>query len=594
MEIPRVSRPYMPGYGILPATEGSGLLHWSWAAERLTTARNYWVASVWPDGRPHIMPVWAMWDDSTLWFTSAVQSRKVRNIQADPRVSITTEDASDPVVLEGNAVISTEQDVLQRVIDLMNAKYRTDYGIDFLDPARNATVGVRPYRVFSLRAGDFTGSPTRWTFEELAALRSTRRYLVAGAAAGLLAAAAGLGVGQLVAGLTGPPGAPVIAVGQAAIDLAPAQAKDFAISTFGTADKPVLLAGELLIIAVLAAASGLLAARRLLPGLAVAGGFGGVGLAAALTRPAATAAWALPTLAAAAVTGGFLVLLRTGRDRPRTTGSFTLLPGPDPPPDRRRFLTPGGAAAATATLGTLAGRMLAERYAVSAARAALRFPRPAVPAPPVPAGADLGIRGLTPFITPNAGFYRVDTALLLPQVDPATWQLRIHGMVRREVTVSFADLLRQPLTEAYITLTCVSNPVGGSLAGNARWLGASLAALIRQTGPLAGADQLLCTSADGFTSGTPLAIVLDGRDALLTVAMNGQALPVAHGFPARLVVPGLYGYVSATKWVTDIEVTTFGRAAAYWVTRGWAQQAPVKTECRIDVPSSGAVLPRGP
>jgi PPOX class probable F420-dependent enzyme len=164
MEIPHVSRPYMPGYGVAGPTEGSGLLHWSWAAERLTAARNYWVATVWPDGRPHIMPVWGMWDDSTLWFTSSAGSRKVRNLAADPRCCITTEDASDPVIIEGDARIATELPVLRRVVDLMNAKYRTDYRVDFLDPATNATIGVRPHRVFSMRAGDFTGSPTRWVF----------------------------------------------------------------------------------------------------------------------------------------------------------------------------------------------------------------------------------------------------------------------------------------------------------------------------------------------------------------------------------------------------------------------------------------------
>ena len=166
MEIPRVSRPYMPGYGISGPEEGSGLLQWSWAAERLTAARNYWVATVRPTGRPHLMPVWAMWDDSMLWFTSAVGSRKIRNLAADPRCCVTTEDASDPVVIEGVADITTEPALLQRVIDLMNAKYHTDFGVDFLDPAINATVGVRPRRVFSLRAGDFTGSPTRWIFED--------------------------------------------------------------------------------------------------------------------------------------------------------------------------------------------------------------------------------------------------------------------------------------------------------------------------------------------------------------------------------------------------------------------------------------------
>ena len=166
-------------------------------------------------------------------------------------------------------------------------------------------------------------------------------------------------------------------------------------------------------------------------------------------------------------------------------------------------------------------------------------------------------------------------------------------MVQREVTVTFADLLRRPLIEAYVTLTCVSNPVGGPYAGNAKWLGASLARLIRQARPLAGANQLLCTSVDGFTSGTPLPVVLDGRNALLAMAMNGTALPVVHGFPARTVVPGLYGYVSATKWVTDIEVTTFAAARAYWVQRGWSQQAPIKTESRIDVPADGASLAPG-
>ena len=250
-------------------------------------------------------------------------------------------------------------------------------------------------------------------------------------------------------------------------------------------------------------------------------------------------------------------------------------------------------AAAVATAGTLAGRELITRRNVSQARAAVRLPRPAVPAPPLPAGSNLNIPGLSSFITPNDSFYRVDTALILPQVDPATWQLRIHGMVQREVTLTFAELLKRPLIEDYVTLTCVSDPVGGPYVGNAKWLGASLAALIRLARPLAGASQLLCTSVDGFTSGTPLTVVLDGREALLAVAMNGTALPVEHGFPARMVVPGLYGYVSATKWVTDIEVTTFAAASAYWVQRGWSQQAPIKTECRIDVPAGGASLRPG-
>ncbi len=469
-----------------------------------------------------------------------------------------------------------------------------------------------------------------------------------GAVAGVLAAAVAIGAAQFVAGLTAPASSPVLAVGQAAIDLTPLPVKDFAISAFGTADKTVLLGGILVVLALYAAVVGIVAVRRLAFGMWGLGLFAFIGLWAALTRPGSTADYLWPTLAGAAAGAFTLARLadaagrlsalparpRLGADTdpaasgpaasgPAASGpaaeaplvpegttppsppgaapghSFTFLPNPDdqgPPrgPARRRFLVGSGIAAAAAVAGTVAGRQLATRRDVTLARGALRFPRPAVAAPPLPAGSDLHIPGLSSFVTPNDSFYRVDTALLLPQVDPSTWQLRIHGMVQREVTITFAELLRRPLIEAYVTLTCVSDPVGGPYVGNAKWLGARLADLIRQARPRAGASQLLCTSVDGFTSGTPLQVVLDGRDALLTVAMNGTALPVAHGFPARMVIPGLYGYVSATKWVTDIEVTTFADATAYWATRGWSQQAPIKTESRIDVPAIGSTLRPGP
>jgi DMSO/TMAO reductase YedYZ molybdopterin-dependent catalytic subunit len=449
---------------------------------------------------------------------------------------------------------------------------------------------------------------------------------LAGAVAGVLTAAVAMGVGQLAAGLSVAQSSPVLAVGQAAIDLTPLPVKDFAISTFGANDKTALLVGILVILAAFAAVIGILAVRRLALGLAGLAVFACVGLAAALTRPTATVEYVIPTLVGAAA-GAFaltrLVRAAHGLDsRPSRSAaartparelkppdlpgpaeatpatSFTFLPNPDDRgaprgPARRRFLTTSGVAVVTAAAGALVGRELITRHNVSADRAALRFPKPAVAAPPLPPGANLNIPGLSSFITPNDSFYRVDTALLLPEVDPATWQLRIHGMVQREVSITFDQLLRRPLIEDYITLTCVSDPVGGPYVGNARWLGASLADLIRQARPLSGADQLLCTSVDGFTSGTPLQVVLDGRDALLTVAMNGQALPVAHGFPARMVVPGLYGYVSACKWVTDIEVTTFASAYAYWTTRGWSQQGPIKTESRIDVPVSNSTIAPG-
>ncbi|HZC42211.1 MAG TPA: molybdopterin-dependent oxidoreductase [Streptosporangiaceae bacterium] len=453
------------------------------------------------------------------------------------------------------------------------------------------------------------------TPRELApARRGAARRL--GAVAGVLAAAVAIGVSQLVAGITGVTGAPVPATGSAAIDLAPPALKNFAISTFGSSDKNVLIIGTLVVLAVLAAVTGAAAVRRLGYGLAGLGILMAVGLAAALTRPHAGAAAAVPTLVGA-VAGG-LVLVRLiravapagapgGAGRPDQAagepdvpagrpaapvgpGGNDRPPAPYPPPgpDRRRFLINGGVSLAVAGVGVLGGRVLGERASVSTARSALRFPAPARRAV-LPPGTDLHVSGQPPFVTPNSDFYRVDTALILPQVSPESWRLRIHGMVAREIEISFDELLRRPLIEHYTTLTCVSEPIDGPYIGNARWLGASLPGLLRAARPRAGADQLLCTSADGFTSGTPLAVVMDGREATLTVAMNGTALPVAHGFPARMVVPGLYGYVSATKWVTDIKVTTFAAERAYWAQRGWSQLGPIKTESRIDVPGGGTI-----
>jgi DMSO/TMAO reductase YedYZ molybdopterin-dependent catalytic subunit len=194
------------------------------------------------------------------------------------------------------------------------------------------------------------------------------------------------------------------------------------------------------------------------------------------------------------------------------------------------------------------------------------------------------VPGITPFFTPSSSFYRVDTDIVLPQVSPDQWVLRVHGMVSRPLEISFDELLRRPLTEADITLACVSNEVGGHLAGNARWLGAGLARLLREAGVRSGADQILSTSTEGMTISTPVAAVIDDPDAMIAVGMNGQPLPVAHGFPARMLVPGLYGYVSGTKWVTDLKLTTFASEQAYWTQRGYTARAPIKTFSRIDVP----------
>jgi DMSO/TMAO reductase YedYZ molybdopterin-dependent catalytic subunit len=440
-----------------------------------------------------------------------------------------------------------------------------------------------------------------------------------GAVAGLLAAGTALGVGQFVAGLTGASGSPVVAVGELQIDFTPPWLKNFAIATFGPDDKLALISGILVILAAFAALIGVAATRRMACGMAGLAVFAVVGLTAAATRPDANVASLLPTLAATAA--GVAVLLAlipltgppplpaprpasydpvTGPDatgeRPGPATGEHIEPGTEPgrvEPRRRSFLAASAATAGVAAAGGLAGRVLAERSSVTKAQRAVRIPRPAVTTQALPPGTDLDIPGLAPFVTPNASFYRVDTALVLPQVDPSKWQLRIHGMVEREITVTFEELLKRPLIEDYITLCCVSDPVGGPYIGNAKWLGASLRDLLREAGIRAGADQLMCTSVDGFTSGTPTQIVMDGRDALLAVAMNGQPLPVAHGFPARMVTPGLYGYVSATKWVTDINVTTFAGNYAYWAQRGWSQQAPIKTECRIDVPTGLADMNPG-
>jgi DMSO/TMAO reductase YedYZ molybdopterin-dependent catalytic subunit len=445
----------------------------------------------------------------------------------------------------------------------------------------------------------------------------------AGALTGLLATAAAIGVAQLVAGITGSAGEPVIAVGSAAIDLTPVPVKDFAIEHFGSHDKMVLLAGIYVVLALFAMLTGILARRRLAYGLAGLAVFAALGVAAEATRPVSGPADAVPTLVGVAAGAIVLrLLVRAAAAQParpaETSASLTdpivvpsrpagqtgggrppapspgHLPGGDSPgtPDRRRFLLTAAGAAAIAVAGGGAGQVLLSRFNVTAARSGITLPRPAVTRSRPPAGAQLPVPGISPFTTPNASFYRVDTALSLPQVPPDTWHLRVHGMVERELDITFDQLLKRPLTEADITLACVSNQVGGPYVGNARWLGASLAALLREAGVKRGADQILSTSADGWTCGTPIETVMDGRTALLAVGMNGQPLPVAHGFPARMMVPGLYGYVSATKWVVDLEITTFAQKS-YWVQRGYSTRGPIKTESRIDVPRPLAQVKAG-
>ena len=401
--------------------------------------------------------------------------------------------------------------------------------------------------------------------------------------AGLLTGAVALGIAELTAAVTGPNGAPVTAVGETAINLTPVPVKEFAIAHFGTHDKAALVTGIVVLLAAFAVLIGVLAVRRLAYGLAALAVFAAVGVAAAISQGGGLNV--VPTLAGSAVAAVTLVLMVRAIRGTGLAGGTGLARGPGGKGlERRRFLIVGARAAALGVAAGGLGNALLGRFSVASSRAAVRLPGPAVPAAAIPAGTDLRIPGLTPFMTSNASFYRVDTDLVLPQVSPETWTLTIDGMVDRPVELTFAELLKMPLTEADITLVCVSNQVGGSYNGNATWLGVPLAGLLRRAGVRAGADQVLSAATDGMTISTPVATIMDGRNALLAVGMNGQPLPVAHGFPARMIVPGLYGYVSATKWVTKLTLTTFARQKAYWTQRGYSAQAPIKTESRIDVP----------
>jgi DMSO/TMAO reductase YedYZ molybdopterin-dependent catalytic subunit len=405
---------------------------------------------------------------------------------------------------------------------------------------------------------------------------------VRGVLAGVAAAAVALGLAEFVAVFTGARSAPLVAVGGFVVDNVPEPLKQFAIDTFGTHDKTALLAGTVVLLAAFAALIGWLSLRNVWYGVAGIALFGVIGVAAALSRPDAGAGAAVPSLLGAAVAAVVLWRLVSGpaevRDRV----------------DRRRFLTGVAVVAGAAAASGLGGRWLATRRTVSEARRAVRLPAPASPAPAVPAGAELDITQLAPYVTSNRSFYRIDTALVLPQVDPIDWTLKIHGRVRNPITLTFDELLARPMVERYVTLACVSNEVGGDLIGNARWLGVPVKQLLDEAGPLDGADQVVARSADGWTCGAPTAVLRDGRDALLAVGMNGEPLPIQHGFPARIVVPGLYGYVSACKWVVELELTSFADFDAYWVPRGWSAQAPVKTQSRIDAPRSRNNLTPGP
>ncbi|GGL18332.1 molybdopterin-dependent oxidoreductase [Mangrovihabitans endophyticus] len=413
-----------------------------------------------------------------------------------------------------------------------------------------------------------------------------------GAACGILAAGFGVAVAELLAAATRPAAGPLVAVGTAVIDATPTTVKEFVIRQLGTNDKPVLIATIIVGLALFAAAMGMLSQKHRAAAIIGSSVFGVAGAAAAVTGAAARWYDAAPSLVGAAVCAVTLLVLvrRAGAAGTGPPPDLIMVDGRDDRPfDRRAFLRAAGLVAGGAVVAggsaALVGR--ARGGAIARSREAITLPAAADPAKPVPAGVAPGFR------TPNDRFYRVDTALTVPDIDPAGWSLRVHGMVDQELTLSFQDLLDRPLIERTITLNCVSNEVGGPYVGTATWLGVPLAPLLREIGVDARADQVVARSSEGMTIGTPVQTVLDGRDAMLCVGMNGEPLPQIHGFPVRMLTPGLYGYAGSCKWISELELTTFADFDPYWVRRGWSARAPVKTASRIDRPRPFAQLKTG-
>jgi DMSO/TMAO reductase YedYZ molybdopterin-dependent catalytic subunit len=435
--------------------------------------------------------------------------------------------------------------------------------------------------------------------------RSVTMTRPAAALAGFVSGAAALGTGELVAGFRGNWQSPVVGVAEGIIERVPRSVKDFAIEQFGRNDKLALIIGILALSIVFAAVLGLIARRR--PVVAMAGFalFALVGMWGSQQAFTSSFSGIVPSLCAGAAGIGTLALLVGRAPRPASTESeppadSELIVAQDEQPmlaaagggSRRTFLASTAAVAVVAAGAAAGGRRLRTRFSASSSRSALTLPKPASPLPVAASGVGVDVEGVSSFFTPNKSFYRIDTAVEVPQVRTEEWELRIRGMVDREMTFTYDDILRRQLVEEDITLTCVSNTVGGPLVGNARWLGMPLLELLDEAGIQDGADQLVGRSVDGWTSGFPVDTLRDGRTALLAIGMNGEPLPLEHGFPARVIVSGIYGYVSATKWITEIEVTTFDAFDAYWVKRGWDDRAPIKIQARIDTPRSlGKVAP---
>jgi DMSO/TMAO reductase YedYZ molybdopterin-dependent catalytic subunit len=412
----------------------------------------------------------------------------------------------------------------------------------------------------------------------------------AAALAGVVAGAAGLGVAELLAGLILGAASPIIAVGDFLIALQPPGAKQFVVDLFGEADKLVLnvvIAGV-----AIGAAGGLGVLARTRPDLARIGFIGfsllvfGASLRDPLSEPIPTLLVGIAALVVVIGVCGWLLRLAARAGQPPVAEM--------PAWERRRFLGTSLAVLGVAAASGVAGRILLDRGRLTATPQSGAIPSPAASAPPIPSGAELAVDGISPIVTPNTAFYRIDTALLVPRPDIRTWRLRVTGMVERPFELTYDELVAMTLHDQYVTIACVSNEVGGDLVGNALWRGVRLKELLDRAGVHGDATQIVGRAVDGFTAGFPTAWALaDDREALVAVAMNGEPLPANHGYPARLIVPGLYGYVSATKWLAEIELTRLEDFDAYWVPLGWAKEAPILTQSRIDTPRDFARVTAG-
>jgi DMSO/TMAO reductase YedYZ molybdopterin-dependent catalytic subunit len=412
--------------------------------------------------------------------------------------------------------------------------------------------------------------------------------VLGGVVSGAIAAGAALGVSELLAGILPGGSSLIAAVGQVAIDLQPPGAKDVMVELFGTNDK---LAFELFIVMVglvIGAALGVLARRRRELSLIGFAAFGVIGFLATLGDPISNPAITVVSAVVSVSAGLWVLGWLPGSSGAETVASSSA--GSMPDWSRRSFLIRAGGVGVAAAAAGVAGRGLLERQRVAPVGAGAAIPPASDTVPALLPEADLSsqVPGITPIVMPNDRFYRIDTALLTPIVNTAGWSLRIHGLVDRETTLTWDELIGMPMFEQYVTISCVSNQVGGNLVGNAKWTGVRLRDVLELAGVQSSATQLVGRSVDGWTAGMPTAWVMDpGREPMIAVRMNDEPLPPVHGYPARLIVPGLYGYVSATKWLKELELTTLESFDGYWVPLGWAKEAPILTQSRIDTPRGG-------